>query len=73
VAAELEQQARLAHARLAEDEDHLPASRLDLGEPILKQGQLALAPDERGEPAFHDGLEATAHRPRRFDAVRANG
>jgi hypothetical protein len=70
MAAELQQETRLADARLAIDEDRLALAGLDIGKAALEQGQLVRASDERGEPALALGLQAAAHAARTLDAVR---
>src|SRR6185369_3119357 len=54
VVADLEQQARLAHARLADNADHPTLALCDLSHQPPQRGRLSLAPDEaaaRAPPA----------------------
>ena len=61
-AAELEQQPGLADAGLARDEHDLAAAALGLLEVLLEQRELALAADQRRQPALDRRLEPRADR-----------
>jgi hypothetical protein len=72
--AQLEEQAGLADARLADDERHLPASCPRALERVDQRAQLALASHERREPAavgFH--LEARPRLVRGDNLPRGDG
>ena len=55
---ELVEKARLADARLANDEDDLPVAAPRAGEGSLQRVELPLAADERGQPALGAGIQA---------------
>src|SRR3989441_7555977 len=59
-ATELEEEARLADARIAGDEDDLAATGLHLGEAVVQGRDLALSADERREPALDSDFEPRA-------------
>src|SRR5207249_4820268 len=59
-ATELEEEARLADARIAGDEDDLAATGLHLGEAVVQGRDLALSADERREPALDGDFEPRA-------------
>src|SRR5881397_1749919 len=59
-ATELEEEARLADARIAGDEDDLAATGLHLGEAVAQSRELALSADERREPALDGDFEPRA-------------
>ena len=65
----LVEEARLADARLAHDQHHLAVSRLGAAEALLQDLKLALAPDERRQPAL--GLDVEPGARARADASRA--
>src|SRR5439155_21907204 len=56
----LEEEARLADARVSGDEDDLAATGLHLGEAVVQSRDLALSADERREPALDGDFEPRA-------------
>ncbi len=64
---ELGAQARLAGARLGHHAHHLTAAAASAFERRLENGHVAVAPDERGEPAGARTIEAGAKRPHGFE------
>ncbi len=69
-AAELPQEAGLAHAGLSHHAHHLPAPGLRAREQFLQVLELALAADQRGERRPGGRVEARAARPQPEHAIR---
>ena len=72
-AAQLGDDARLAHAGLADDAHDLAAAGCGLGHQLLKGGELALAADEASSGRRAEALQGRAPRPESQHAVRDHG
>ena len=72
-AAQLGDDARLAHAGLGDDAHDLAAAGGGLGHQLLKGGELALASDEASSGRRAEALQGRAPRPEPQHAVRDHG
>ncbi len=70
--AQLEEQPRLADARLADEEDDLALAGAGPLEGVEELAQLALAPHEGGEPAVGLDLQPRARLARAHDLPRGH-